>query len=60
MQTDLARAEQKRAKKQERADELTSEKEAAQDKADERLAGCAPARQSTDARPKQVWHSTCT
>ena len=39
MQTDLARAEQKRAKKQERADELTSEaRKAAQDKADERLA----------------------
>ena len=39
MQTDLARAEQKRAKKQERADELTSEaKKTAQDKADERLA----------------------
>ena len=39
MQTDLARAEQKRAKKQERADELTGQaKKAAQDKADERLA----------------------
>ena len=39
MQTDLARAEQKRAKKQERADELTSQaKKTAQDKADERLA----------------------
>ena len=39
MQTELARAEQKRAKKQERADELTSQaKKAAQDKADERLA----------------------
>ena len=39
MQTDLARAEQKRAKKQERADELISQaKKAAQDKADERLA----------------------
>ena len=39
MQTDLARAEQKRAKKQERAEELTSQaKKAAQDKADERLA----------------------
>ena len=39
MQTDLARAEQKRARKQERADELTSQaKKTAQDKADERLA----------------------
>ena len=39
MQTELARAEQKRAKKQERAHELTSQaKKAAQDKADERLA----------------------
>ena len=39
MQTELAHAEQKRAKKQERADELTSQaKKAAQDKADERLA----------------------
>ena len=39
MQTELARAEQKRAKKQERAEELTSQaKRAAQDKADERLA----------------------
>ena len=39
MQTELARAEQKRAKKQERAQELTSQaKKAAQDKADERLA----------------------
>ena len=39
MQTELALAEQKRAKKQERADELTSQaKKAAQDKADERLA----------------------
>ena len=39
MQTDLARAEQKRARKQERADELTSQaKKNAQDKADERLA----------------------
>ena len=39
MQTELARAEQKRAKKQERADELTSQaKKAVQDKADERLA----------------------
>lgn len=39
MQADLARAEQKRARKQERADELTSQaKKAAQDKADERLA----------------------
>ena len=39
MQTDLARAEQKRAKKQERADELTGEaRKAALDKADERLA----------------------
>lgn len=39
MRTDLARAEQKRAKKQERADELASEaRKAAQDKADERLA----------------------
>ena len=39
MQTDLARAEQKRAKKQERADELSSEaRKAAQDEADERLA----------------------
>ena len=39
MQTDLARAEQKRARKQERADELTNQaKKAAQDKADERLA----------------------
>ena len=39
MQTELARAEQKRAKKQERAEELTSQaKKAAQDKADERLA----------------------
>ena len=39
MQTELARAEQKRAKKQERADELTGQaKKAAQDKADERLA----------------------
>ena len=39
MQTELARAEQKRAKKQQRADELTSQaKKAAQDKADERLA----------------------
>ena len=38
MQTELARAEQKRAKKQERAEELTSQaKKAAQDKADERL-----------------------
>ena len=39
MQTELAHAEQKRAKKQERAEELTSQaKKAAQDKADERLA----------------------
>ena len=39
IQTELARAEQKRAKKQERAEELTSQaKKAAQDKADERLA----------------------
>ena len=39
MQTELARAEQKRAKKQERAEELTSQaKKAAQDRADERLA----------------------
>ena len=39
MQTELARAEQKRAKKQERAEELTSQaKKVAQDKADERLA----------------------
>ena len=39
MQTELARAEQKRAKKQERAEQLTSQaKKAAQDKADERLA----------------------
>ncbi len=39
MQTELARAEQKRAKKQERAEELTNQaKKAAQDKADERLA----------------------
>ena len=39
MQTELARAEQKRAKKQEKADELTSQaKKVAQDKADERLA----------------------
>ena len=39
MQTELTRAEQKRAKKQERAEELTSQaKKAAQDKADERLA----------------------
>ena len=39
MKTELARAEQKRAKKQERAEELTSEaKKAAQDNADERLA----------------------
>ena len=39
MQAELARAEQKRAKKQERADELTSQaKKAAQDKADARLA----------------------
>ena len=39
MQTELARAERKRAKKQERAEELTSQaKKAAQDKADERLA----------------------
>ena len=39
MQTELARAEQKRAKKQERAEELTSQaKKAAQDKADERSA----------------------
>ena len=39
MQTELARAEQKRAKKQQRAEELTSQaKKAAHDKADERLA----------------------
>ena len=39
MQTELARAEQKRAKKQERAEELAGQaKKAAQDKADERLA----------------------
>ena len=39
MQAELACAEQKRAKKQERAEELTSQaKKAAQDKADERLA----------------------
>ena len=39
MQTDLARAEQKRARKQELAHELISQaKKAAQDKADERLA----------------------
>ena len=39
IQTELARTEQKRAKKQERAEELTSQaKKAAQDKADERLA----------------------
>ena len=38
MQTELAHAEQKRARKQERAEELTSQaKKAAQDKADERL-----------------------
>ena len=38
MQTELARAEQKRAKKQERAEKLISQaKKAAQDKADERL-----------------------
>ena len=38
MQSDLVRAEQKRAKKQERADELVSQaKKLAQDKADERL-----------------------
>ena len=39
MQTELAHAEQKRARKQERAEELTSQaKKVAQDKADERLA----------------------
>ena len=39
MQTELARAEQKRAKKQERAEELAGQaKKAAQEKADERLA----------------------
>ena len=39
MRAELARAEQKRAKKQERAEELTSQaKKAEQDKADERLA----------------------
>ena len=39
MQAELARAEQKRAKKQEKAEELTSQaKKAAQDRADERLA----------------------
>ena len=39
MQTELARAEQKRAKKQERAEELTIQaKKAAQNKADEKLA----------------------
>ena len=39
IQTELARAEQKRVKKQERAEELTSQaKNAVQDKADERLA----------------------
>ena len=39
MQTELAHAEQKRARKQEKAEELTSQaKKAAQDKADERLA----------------------
>ena len=39
MQTELAHAEQKRARKQERAEELTSQaKKAEQDKADERLA----------------------
>ena len=39
MRAEVARAEQKRAKKQERAEELTSQaKKAAQDKADERLA----------------------
>ena len=39
MRTELARAEQKRVKKQERAEELTSQaKNAVQDKADERLA----------------------
>tara|TARA_B100000963_G_scaffold143270_1_gene124711 strand:- start:1233 stop:1670 length:438 start_codon:yes stop_codon:yes gene_type:complete len=39
MQAELARAEQKRAKKQERAEELTSQaKKAAQDKADQKLA----------------------
>ena len=39
MQTELARAEQKRAKKQERAEELTSQaKKTSQDKTDERLA----------------------
>ena len=39
MKTDLARAEQRRTKKQERADELTDQaKKAAQEKADERLA----------------------
>ena len=39
MRTDLARAERKRAKKQERAEELTSQaKKAAQDKSDEKLA----------------------
>ena len=39
MQTELAHAEQKRARKEERAEELTCQaKKAAQDKADERLA----------------------
>ena len=39
MQTELARAEQKRAKKEEKAEELTSQaKKAAQNKADEKLA----------------------
>ena len=39
MQTELAHAEQKRARKQERAEELTNQaKKAEQDKADERLA----------------------
>ena len=39
MQTDLARAERQRSKKQERADELISQaKKTAQDKADQRLA----------------------
>ena len=55
MQTELARAEQQRAKKQERADELTSQaKKTAQDKADERLAELRTRPLSTETSPVRV------
>ena len=62
MQTELARAEQKRAKKQERVEELTSQaKKAAQDKADERLAELrSRPLDRLDKPASEFWHSTCT